>query len=139
MTILRVKAKGDGRIVSWSRLKQGQLVDAKRFGSFSSTTTLTDVVTDLCALCQSLDGQCRLTMVFPNGPTTAAFDLTIIGNGFQVLCGRRLIRGWFPLNPFAAECGANYDVIVTVDASSNEAKSKIVDLLQAKYAPDVVA
>ncbi len=139
MTILRVKAKGDGRIVSWSRLKQGQPVNKKRFGPFSITTILTDVITDIYALCQSLDGQCRLTMVFPNGPTTAALDLTIIGNGFQVVCGRRLIRGWFPLNPFAAERGANYDVIVTVDASSNEAKSKIINLVQAKYAPDAVA
>lgn len=64
---------------------------------------------------------------------TAALDLALLGTGFEILCSRRLVRGLFPLNPFAAEFGSNYDVVVTVTASSDEIQSKVMGLLQSKY------
>jgi hypothetical protein len=139
MTTLRVQATGSGRIVGWSELKQGRLVDTSRLARFFFTTTLTDVITDLCALAESLDKGYWIVTVVPNGPTTAALDLALLGTGFEIICSRRLVRGLFPLNPFAAEFGANYDVVVTVTASSAEVQSKIVGLLESKYLCTMIA
>ncbi len=133
MVILKVQAQGDGRVVSWSGLKQGRLVDVSRLGTLLFCTTLTDVVADLCSLAASLDREYRIEMIVPNGPTTASYDLSLIGTGFQIVCSRRLIRGWFPLNPLAAEWGANYDVVVTVHAESSETEAQVVALLTSKY------
>jgi hypothetical protein len=132
MAILRVQATGNGRIVGWSELKQGRLVDASRVARLLFTTTLTDVVADLCALAESLDKSYRIVTIVPNGPTTAALDLALLGSGFEIVCSRRLVRGLFPLNPFAAEFGSNFDVVVSVNVASAEAQSKIVGLLQSK-------
>ena len=131
MTTMRVRATKSGRIVGWSELKQGQLVDTSRLARFFLTTTLTDVITDLCALAESLDPSYRIVMLVPNGPTTASLDLKLVGAGFEIVCSRRLVRGWF--NPFAAEFGSNYDVIVTISGDSAEAKSAIVEILRSKY------
>lgn len=132
-TTMLVRATGSGRIVGWAELKQGQLVDASRFGRLFLTTTLTDVITDLCALAESLDDGYQIVMIVPNGPTTASFDMKLVGLGFEIVCSRRLVRGWFPLNPFAAEFGSNYDVVVTVGGDSPMAKSAIVEFLRSKY------
>jgi len=135
---MRVQAKASGRIVGWSELKQGRLVDANRFARLFFTTTLTDVITDLCALAETLDKGYRIVTVVPNGPTTTALDLALLGAGFQIICSRRLVRGLFPLNPFAPEFGSNYDVVVTVNASSG-AQSKVLGSLLSKYACTEIA
>jgi hypothetical protein len=139
MATIRVQATGSGRIVGWSELKQGRLVDTSRLARLLFTTTLTDVITDLCVLAESLDKGYRIVTVVPNGPTTAALDLALLGAGFEIMCSRRLVRGLFPLNPFAAEFGSNYDVVVTVNAPSDEVRSKVVGLLQSKYPCTVIA
>ena len=139
MATIRVQATGDGRIVGWSELKQGRLVDTSRLARLFFTTTLTDVITDLCALAESLDKGYRIVTVIPNGPTTAALDLALLGAGFEIICSRRLVRGLFPLNPFAAEFGSNYDVVVTFNASSDDVRSKVMGLLQSKYPCTVIA
>jgi hypothetical protein len=139
MTTIRVQATGSGRIVGWSELKQGRLVDASRLARLFFTTTLTNVITDLCALAESPDKGYRIVTVVPNGPTTAALDLALLGTGFEIMCSRRLVRGLFPWNPFAAEFGSNYDVVVTVTASSAEMQSKVVGLLQSKYPCTMIA
>ena len=131
---MRVQATGSCRIVGWSELKEGRIVDASRFGRLFFTTTLTDVITDLCALAESLDSDYQILMIVPNGPTTASLDMKLVGLGFEIVCSRRLVRGWFPLNPFAAEFGSNYDVVVTIGGDSPNAKSAIVDFLRDNYA-----
>jgi hypothetical protein len=139
MATVHVKATGGGRTVGWSALKQGRLVDTSRLASLCFTTTLTDVITDLCTLSESLDTRYRIVTVIPNGPTTAALDLALLGEGFEIMCSRRLVRGLFPFNPFAAEFGSNYDVVVTVTASSVEVQSKVLGLLQSKYPCTMIA
>jgi hypothetical protein len=139
MATIRVQATGDGRIVGWSELKQGRLVDTSRLARLFFTTTLTDVITDLCALAESFDKGYRIVTVIPNGLTTAALDLALLGAGFEIICSRRLVRGLFPLNPFAAEFGSNYDVVVTFNASSDDVRSKVLGLLQSKYPCSVIA
>jgi len=139
MTTIRVQATGDGRIVGWSELQQGRLVDTTRLARLFLTTTLTNVISDLCALAESLDRNYRIVTIIPNGFTTAALDLTLIGEDFEIVCGRRLVRGGFPFNPFAAEFGANYDVIVTISAASKEVHSLVVDSLETNYPCTAVA
>jgi hypothetical protein len=130
---MQVRATGSGRVVGWSELKQGKLVDASRLARLFLTTTLTDVITDLCALAESLDPGYRIVMLSPNDFTTASLDLKLVGAGFEIVCSRRLVRGWSPINPFAAEFGSNYDVVVTIDGDSAEARSAVVELLRSKY------
>ena len=133
MTTIRVRATGSGRIVRWSAFKHGALVDASWLGRLLPTTTLTDVITDLCALAASLDSWYRLWVVAPNGFSTGNFDVVLSAEEFEVYCERRLVRGGFPLNPLDAEFGANYDVTVTVNATSDEIQDAFVDLLRSKY------
>ena len=47
------------------------------------STTLTDVITDLCALAQSIDENYRIATVVPNGFTTAALDIMLDGEGLH--------------------------------------------------------
>lgn len=131
MKTIRVRATGNGRIVGWSELKNDQLVDRSRFSTM--TTVLTDVVTDLCELSHLLDSNYRIETIIPNGPTSASLDLKIVGRGFDIVCARRLVRGWFPFNPVAAEFGSNYDVVVTVSAESADVESRLIQLLTSKY------
>jgi hypothetical protein len=133
MATIRVRATGSGRIVGWRELLHGKLVDTTRLARFFMTTTLTDVITDLCALAESFDRDYRIVMIAPNGPTTACLDLKLSGVGFEIVCSRRLVRGWFPFNPFAAEFGSNYDVIVTIGGSSAEVEETVLDLLRSTY------
>ena len=139
MTTLHAQANRTGRVVKWAALKRGELIDARRLGSFFFTTTLPDVITDLIEFCHTLDKQCRVETIVPNGPTRVSLDLAIIGSGFKVLCSRRLVRGLFPLNPFAAEFGGNYDVVVTIDADNEPTRDKLVDMLRGKYSCREVA
>ena len=101
------------------------------------TTILTDVVSDVIDLAEELDPSCTCIPLFPNGFMTASFDVSLKGKGFQVNCGRRLVRGWFPLNPIAAEFGSNYDVLLTISADTREVEKKIADQVQHKYRCEV--
>ena len=107
MTSTRVRATGDGRIVGWAELKKGRLVDTTRFSRLFLTTTLTDVIADLCAWVQESDSSYRIEMLIPNGPTTASLDLRLVATDLEIVCARRLVRGWFPINPIAAEFGSH--------------------------------
>ena len=131
MVVLKVRARGDGRIVNWSGLKQGRLVDVSRLTGM--TMTLTDVVSDLCSFAESLDREYRVETLVPNGPGVTSYDLVLIGIGFSIVCSLRVVRGWYPLNPFAAEWGVNYDVIVTAHAESSETETHVVAMLTSKY------
>jgi len=139
MTTLHVRATKTGRVVSYSRLKRGVLCDASRWTHLFFTTTLPDVVTDILGLCESFDKHVRVATVIPNSATSAALDLAIQGTGFNVVCARRLVRGFFPLNPFAPEFGGNYDVMVTIDSENQPIRDKLVEMLQSKYLCKVVA
>lgn len=128
---LHVQATGNGRIVGWAEMKEGRLVDASWFGRI--TTTLTNVITDVCELAEALDPDYRIVMLIPNGLTGTSLDMKLVGQGFEVICARRLVRGWFPFNPIAAEFGSNYDVIVTIAGDSVRAKSAFEEMLRTKY------
>ena len=132
MITLRAKATGSGRTVNWPRFKKGELVPCSRW-NWVLTTVLTDVVTDVMDCAKGMDPTCTVTTLFPNGFTTACFDIAIKGKGFQVNCGRRLVRGLFPLNPIAAEFGSNYDVLVTVTADTPEVEKTIASEVRRKY------
>ncbi len=132
MITLVAKANGTGRVVSWSRFKQGEWVDQSRI-SLTPTTIIPDVIVDVMKKCESFDPSCSVELLFPNGFTTAQFDIAIKGEGFQVNCGRRLARGHFPLNPFAAEFGSNYDVLVAVSAADPKVEEAIAEAVSGKY------
>jgi hypothetical protein len=132
MITLLAKAEGTGRVVNWSRFKQGEWVDQSRI-SLTPTTVIPDVIVDVMEKCEAIDASCSAMPLFPSGFTTAQFDISIQGKGFQVNCGRRLARGLFPLNPFAAEFGANYDVLVTVSASDPGIEEAIATVVSGKY------
>jgi hypothetical protein len=132
VTSMRVRATADGRIVGWAELKEGSLVDTTRLSRLFFTTTLTDVIADLCAWSQEFDSSYRIAMLIPNGPVSVSLDLKLVGTDFEVVCARRLVRGWFPLNPIAAEYGCNYDVVVTVSGNSDIA-TEIAKRLRTKY------
>ena len=132
MTSMRVRATADGRIVGWAELKKGRLFDTTRLSRLFLTTTLTDVIADLCMWSQEFDSDFRIEMLIPNGPSTASLDLKLVARDFEIVCARRLVRGWFPLNPIAAEFGSNYDVIVTVTGNS-EIVTQVVSRLRFKY------
>lgn len=132
MAILRARAKGTGRVVRYAALKRGELVETTRLGSFFFSTTLPDVMTDLIAAVEEIDPNRRVRTVVPNGPTTASLDLAITGSGFEIVCSRRLVRGLFPLNPFAAEFGSNYDVVVSINAAP-AIEARLIEQLRGKY------
>lgn len=132
MITMRVRASGNGRVVKWSEFKQGKLTPSSPWDCLLSTV-LTDVVTDIIDEAKAIDPACRMTPLFLSGFTTASFDITIKGESFQVVCGRRLVRGWFPLNPIAAEFGRNYDVLVTICAVDATVEDRLVSAVRGKY------
>lgn len=132
MITLHATATSSGRVVNWRKFKQGELVTCSRWNTLL-TTVLTDVITDVVDSAKAIDPACTVTPLFPNGFTTAAFDIAIKGKGFQVNCGRRLVRGLFPFNPIAAEFGSNFDVLVSFTADKPEIEKKIADQIRQKY------
>jgi hypothetical protein len=132
MITLLAEAKTTGRVVNWSKFKQGEWVDQSGIG-LTLTTVIPDVIVDVMEKCESLDPSCAVETLFPNGFTTAQFDISIRGNRFEVNCGRRLARGLFPLNPIAAEFGSNFDVLVTVSASDKKVEEAIAEAVSGKY------
>lgn len=132
MITIRAQAKSTGCIVNWSRLKKGELVEQSRL-SLSLSTVIPDVITDVLSTCKRLAPQIEIKPLFPNGFRTASFDIAIEGKGFHVNCGRRLVRGGFPLNPLAAEFGANYDVLLPISAETPEVEEEIAKSVRGKY------
>ncbi|MBI5832468.1 MAG: hypothetical protein HZB16_09200 [Armatimonadetes bacterium] len=130
MSVIRVRAKGTGRVVRWSALRRGELVDGSKW--LRLTTVLPDVVTDVLDFTERLDAQRRVTVVVVNNMVRGSLDLAISGQGFEVTCGRRLVRGWFPLNPLAFEFGANFDVVVTINADE-AIEASLIDHLFGDY------
>lgn len=132
MITLLAKAEGTGRVVNWSRFKEGEWVDQSRM-SLSPTTIIPDVIVDVMEHCEAIDSSCSVEPLFPNGFTTAQFDIAIKGKGFQVNCGRRLARGLFPLIPIAAEFGSNYDVLMTVSAETCQTEEELANAVTSRY------
>ena len=132
MITLLAKAQGTGRVVNWSRFKQGDWVNQSRI-SVTPTTVIPDVIVDVMEKCESIDPSCSVEALYPNGFTTAQFDIAIRGSSFEVNCGRRLVRGMFPLNPFAAEFGANYDVLVTISSAEENIEEQIAEVVSQQY------
>ena len=81
MITLLAEAEGTGRVVNWSRFKKGEWVDQSRL-SLSPTTVIPDVIADIMEKCESIDAECATQPLFPNGFTTAQFDIAIQGKGF---------------------------------------------------------
>lgn len=132
MITLIAKAEGTGRRISWSQFKKGEWVDQSRI-SLTPTTVIPDVIVDVMEKCEEVDASCSIVPLFPSGFTTAQFDISIQGKGFEVGCGRRLARGLFPLNPFAAEFGSNYDVLITVSAADLGLEEAIANVVSRNY------
>ena len=136
MIILKATATGSGQVVNWSKFKKGVLVPCSRWNCLL-TTVLTDVVTDVIDCAKKMDPTCKIIPLFPNGFTTASFDIAIRGKTFQINCGRRLSRGLFPMNPIAAEFGSNYNVLVTITADTSKLEVKIAKMVRSKYACEI--
>ncbi len=118
-------------MVNWSLFKRGTLHYVNRW-NLCLKTILTNVVTDIIDECSLIDPNCSIHTLFPNGFTTASFDIVIRGEGFEVTCGRRLVRGWFPYNPLAAEFGKNYDVLVSINADDLGIQKRLVNVIQVR-------
>jgi hypothetical protein len=132
MITLLARAKGTGRVVNWSQFKQGKLVDQSRI-SLTHTTVIPDVIVDVMEKCEAIDPSCKVEILFPNGYTTAHFDIAIKGEGFIVNCARRLSRGLFPFNPIAPEFGSNYDVLITIFAGEQKVEEDLFQVISSKY------
>jgi hypothetical protein len=132
-SVIRVRATATGRYVLRAELLRGRLVDAGWMESFFPTVTLTNVITDLCALAEDLDSDYQIVVKQPNAWTTASLDLMIVGTAFEIACARQLVRGGFPFNPLAAEFGSNYDVVVTLTKASSEVQTRVIELLRSRY------
>ena len=133
MKVIRVQATGTGQVVSWFRFLEGKLVPPSVWSRYTLLTTIIpDVISDVMNYCQEIDSAYTFRVIIPNGPTSGSFDIVLTGQNFKILCSRRLIRGWFPLNPFACEFGSNYDVIFSVMADESF-ESNLLKTLKDKY------
>ena len=133
MKIIRTQATGTGQVVSYSKFIESKLVPASIWGRITFfTTIIPNVITDVIDYCKNIDPQYTFRVIIPNRPNSMSFDIVLAGQNFQILCSRRLMRGWFPLNPFAANFGSNYDVIFSIMA--DEAfESNLLKTLKNKY------
>lgn len=133
MMTIRVQATRTGHIVAWRPLMEGRLEVLSFPQRFTRlTTTLPDVLVDVMETTRLHDPNTRLFCIVPNGPTTTQLDLSLTGRDFQIVCSRRLVRGWFPLNPLAPEFGANYDIVLTAHGNA-ELVSKLIQGLRTRY------
>ena len=133
MKIIRTQATGTGQVVSYFKFIDNKLVKASIFERLTDfVTTIPNVITDVVDFCKKIDPQHTFRVIIPNRPNSMSFDIVLAGQNFQILCSRRLMRGWFPLNPFAANFGSNYDVIFSIMA--DEAfESNLLKMLKNKY------
>jgi hypothetical protein len=127
-----VQAKGNGRIISWTRFKSGELVNQSRL-SFSPTTILTDAINDMYNICRQFDSDCKIEIIEPNDYTTASFRIAFRGADYSIICERILVRGGFPFNPVAAEFGKNYDVLFSIYTQIEEIEQSIYNHFKNKY------
>jgi hypothetical protein len=133
MKIIRAQATGTGFGLPGLRLVEGELIRASVWERcLFFTTILPDVMFDVMNYCKKIDPQYTLQVIIPNGFTSASFDVVLKGNNFKILCSRRLMRGWFPLNPFAADFGSNYDVIFSI-AAEESFETPLLTMLKEKY------
>ncbi len=116
--IIKTKATKTAYTISWSKFKDSVVKKQSRL-SLTPTTLIPDVIDDLFKKSEELDSAFKVQIIIPNGYTSASMDFAIIGHNFEVTCSRRLVRGCFPFNPFAAEFGGNYDVTCTINAENN--------------------
>lgn len=66
-------------------------------------------------------------------PCTPQAERPIAAGTWPINCGRRLVRGWFPFNPIAAEFGSNFDVLVTFNADTPEIEEQLADGIRQSY------
>ena len=133
MKVVRVQATGTGQVVSWFRFLESKLSPASTWERMTFiTTVLPNVITDVMDYCKIIDLQYTFRVIHPNGLVSMSFDIMLAGQNFKILCSRRLIRGWYPLNPFAAEFGSNYDVIFSITADESF-ESNLLKMLKNKY------
>lgn len=133
MHTIRVTATGTGRVVACIPFRVGQLEPPSLIQRLLFwTTVLPNALTDIIDFARGHDPDCTLSCIVPNGLSTAQLDVCLRGSDFQIVCARRLVRGGFPLNPFASEFGANYDLVVTFDGSDSLV-SALTRLLRDRY------
>gem|GEM_PF-1919007 len=133
MKVIRAQATGAGQVVSWTGFLKSKLIAPLGWERYISLTTIIpDVLSDVMNYCNDVDPQYTFRVLVPNGPTSASFDVVLTGNNFKITCSKRLMRGWFPINLFAAEFGSNYDVIFSIMAEES-IESHLAGLLKANY------
>lgn len=131
--VFRTKATGTGSFVDWKKFKlDGELEEANPIGSALLTTTIPNPLSDLINFFHEKKIPFKISTIFPNGFLTASFDILITTPKAHILCGRRLVRGLFPLNPIAAEFGKNYDLLFSISGEA-ELSSAIVETVLSKY------
>lgn len=129
MLSMIAQATSKGRVVSWADFKRGELRD----DTGVMTTMLTDVVCDAIDHCLRHPPESRFVVLRANGFWSAKFDVMVEGATTRICCGRRLVRGGFPLNFTAAEDPRNYDVLVTAASTLPEFEQSLGQLLGARY------
>ena len=133
MKVARVQATGKGQVVSYFQFIKHKLTPASIWECLTGfTTVIPNVINDVMDYCKNADPQYSFRVIIPNGVTSASFDILLAGQNFRIQCSRRLVRGWFPLNPFAAEFGSNYDVIFSIVAEGSF-ESLLLKTLKDKY------
>jgi hypothetical protein len=116
--VFKAQASGTGKYVDWSKFKQyGEIEERNPVKSSFMTTTIPDILNDLLSFLAEKHIDFQVKTIFPNGFTTTSLDLLIECDDIHILCGRRLVRGFFPFNPFAAEFGKNYDLMFSLSGS----------------------
>ena len=130
--VFRVRAKGSGKVIDWNRFISGEIKNTGRTGAFL-TIVLPDVIAEILNFLDEKEITATISSVFPNGFSTSSFDITVSGDDFKILLGRRLIRGLFPINMFAAEFGSNYDALIFLSGKNPillEIEEKIISQFQ---------
>lgn len=118
MKIIKVSAKSTARTVSWSQLTKGEIVNQSR-SSLSLSTVIPDVLDEVIQLINDINPEFNISILKPNGFTSACLDFAILSEETKIMCSRRLVRGFFPFNPIAAEFGGNYDIIFSISTNDD--------------------
>lgn len=135
MAIYRVRAKDSGRRVSWERLLAGEIVDQSLI-SFSATTILTDVLSELVALCHTLDADTRHFCVSTNHQTGDGFTLFLVGKGFELTCTRVLARS---SGVGLTESGSDFDVLISIGGESSATGARLASLVKSGYEHSIIS
>jgi hypothetical protein len=84
---LMLKPKGEGDVIKWSEFQKGKIVLAGQFNTFF-TVRLTDAVTIMWRVCQSLDAECERVVVKPSSLYESYFKLEYRSADFVVTLER---------------------------------------------------